>query len=115
MASFSKFVSIQLNTVCHFIETVHELDKLDNMLSLTNSDIIAINVHMNADQLNKNLTQKDVFGPSVLTIGYTHEIFIIDMMRLGSCPALDFKLTQIVRKSDAVFASFGVRALIDYF
>ena len=56
-----------------------------------------------------------MFGPSVVTIGYIHEVFIIDMMKLGSCPALDFKLTQIVRKSDAVFASFGVRAFIDYF
>ena len=100
MGNFTKFPSLKLQTICIFIDQVYELSMLDNIINTaTNETLIAINVHMNADQLNSNLKEKDVFGPSLLTIGTIYEIYIIDMMRLGSNPALDFKLTQVIRKS----------------
>jgi hypothetical protein len=52
MGNFSKFASLKLHTACRFIDKVQELDVLDSMLELGGNEIIAINVHMNADQLN---------------------------------------------------------------
>jgi hypothetical protein len=49
MGNFSKFTSLKLHTICCFIDQVHELDALDIMSNLESNEIIAINVHMNAD------------------------------------------------------------------
>lgn len=53
---------------------------------------------MNADVLN-DLYRVDVFGPSILTIGTVHKIFIIDIFKLGKKTELDLKLTDIIKNT----------------
>ena len=75
--------------------------------------MIGLNVQMNADVLN-DLYRIDVFGPSVITLGTVHKIFIIDILQLGRYKELDWKLTEIFSKSKATFVGFGVPTLINY-
>lgn len=53
---------------------------------------------MNADVLN-DLYRIDVFGPSILTIGTVHKVFIVDIMKLGRNKELDLKLSDIFKNS----------------
>lgn len=69
---------------------------------------------MNADVLN-DLYRIDVFGPSILTIGTVHKVFIVDIMKLGRNKELDLKLTDIFKNSQATFCGFGIPTLINYF
>ena len=69
---------------------------------------------MNADVLN-DLYRVDVFGPSLLTIGTVHKVFIVDIMKLGRTQELDLKLSDIFINSQATFCGFGIPTLINYF
>jgi hypothetical protein len=53
---------------------------------------------MNADVLNE-IYRVDVFGPSILTIGTVHKIFIIDILKLGKNVELDIKLTDVFKNT----------------
>ena len=83
---------------CILIEDINNLDLLDELKNLNQTDMIGLNVQMNADVLN-DLYRIDVFGPSILTIGTVHKIFIIDIMKLGRKRELDLKLTDIFKNS----------------
>lgn len=98
---------------CILIDDLKYLDLLDELLLLNQWDMIGLNVQMNADVLN-DLYRIDVFGPSVITLGTVHKIFIIDILQLGRFADLDRKLTEIFSKSKATFVGFGVPTLINY-
>lgn len=87
----------EIETQCVFIDKLAQLDILDEILDLEQGEIVGINVQMNADSLNENL-QIDVFGPSLLTLGSTNKIYILDFARLcnnSTYGALDKKLCYI--------------------
>ena len=77
---------------CIFIDNIDQLDLMDELIHLTDTDIIGITVTMNADVLNDSY-QIDVFGPSLLTLGTVNKIFIIDILKLGQWVEFDDKLT----------------------
>lgn len=80
---------------CLYIEELDQLGFLDELIYVKEDEIIGINVQMNADELNDQLYQIDVFSPSLLTLGTTNKIYIVDIVKLGMHQELDQKLTQV--------------------
>jgi len=72
-------LKVDIVSRCILIDDLKYLDLLDELLLLNQWDMIGLNVQMNADVLN-DLYRIDVFGPSVITLGTVHKIFIIDIL-----------------------------------
>lgn len=78
-----KLKNIDIVSECILIDKIGQLEILDEILALPDNEIVGINVQMNADVLNDNYSI-DVFGPSLLTLGSTFKIYIIDFLTLSN-------------------------------
>jgi len=67
---------------CTFIDEISQLNALEELVWVSDDEIIGITVQMNADAMNEEQSI-DVFGPALLTLGTSTKVFIIDILKLG--------------------------------